>query len=232
MHFLEKYRFLVIGHRGLPSLCLENTLESFNAAFNAGMPAVELDVQYTADGVPVVFHDFDLNRLAGRNSRISDLKWEDLSKIRLASGSPIPRLSDVLSDFENFNFFIEIKIEKFGNAERKLTDDVARMVIDRGMSDSVVIISFNESALQYVRDHYDGIVTGLDFESPEEVDDAVKNNVALPYYAIVDEVFDKIKERPVIPWTVDSYSTAVRLKEMGCRGIITNTGDRFISLME
>ncbi|KAA8923523.1 glycerophosphodiester phosphodiesterase [Thermoplasma sp.] len=232
MHFLDKYKFIVVGHRGLPSVCLENTMDSFKTAFNAGIPAVELDVQPTADGVPVVFHDFDLKRLTGNGSKISELKWDELSRIKLMSGSSIPRFSEVISAFRKYNFFIEIKIEKFGERERKLTDDVARMIIDEGMTDNVVLISFDKSAMQHLRDHYIGVMTGLDFESPDDSDEAVKNDVALPYYAIVDGVFEKIKIRPVIPWTVDSYSTAVHLKKLGCRGVITNTGDRLMSLME
>ena len=50
-----------LAHRGLHAAGgpAENTLEAFAAARDAGY-GVELDVHLTADGVPVVFHDFAL----------------------------------------------------------------------------------------------------------------------------------------------------------------------------
>ncbi|PYB68356.1 hypothetical protein DMB44_04760 [Thermoplasma sp. Kam2015] len=232
MHFLSKYRFIVVGHRGLPSMRLENTLESFDAAFRAGLPAVELDVQHSSDGVPVVFHDFDLTRLAGRNEKISDLKWEELSKIKLETNARIPRLDEVLSQFKEHNFFIEIKVEKFGQREMKLTEDVAEMIINNDMKEQVVLISFEKQVLKYIHDHYDDMITGLDFESPEEVQYALETDVALPYHGLVDDVFEQISMKQVIPWTVDSQEIAKHLKEIGCKGIITNVGDRMMGLME
>jgi glycerophosphoryl diester phosphodiesterase len=45
------------GHRGAQGLKPENTLPSFEAAFDAGVSSVETDVRLSADGVPVLFHD-------------------------------------------------------------------------------------------------------------------------------------------------------------------------------
>ena len=51
---------LVIGHRGAAGLAPENTLASFSKALNIGVDAVELDVQLSADGIVIVYHDFHL----------------------------------------------------------------------------------------------------------------------------------------------------------------------------
>ena len=48
---------LVLGHRGLSSSHLENSMEAFRAALAAGMDGFELDVQPTLDGVCAVLHD-------------------------------------------------------------------------------------------------------------------------------------------------------------------------------
>src|SRR5438445_853357 len=50
-------RFDLQGHRGARGLRPENTLPSFEAAFDAGVTSVETDVRLTRDGVPVLFHD-------------------------------------------------------------------------------------------------------------------------------------------------------------------------------
>lgn len=53
----------VIAHRGASADEQENTLPAFERAIAVGADFVELDVQASADGVLVVFHDLDLDRL-------------------------------------------------------------------------------------------------------------------------------------------------------------------------
>lgn len=55
-------RALVIGHRGYNVIAPENTLPSFEMALKAGADLVELDYHHSRDGVPVVMHDFTLDR--------------------------------------------------------------------------------------------------------------------------------------------------------------------------
>src|SRR5262249_19767810 len=45
------------GHRGARGLKPENTLPSFETAFDLGVTTVETDVHLTRDGVPVIYHD-------------------------------------------------------------------------------------------------------------------------------------------------------------------------------
>jgi glycerophosphoryl diester phosphodiesterase len=52
----------VIAHRGARSLAPENTLPAFRKAVALGADAVECDVHLTRDAMPVVFHDFTLER--------------------------------------------------------------------------------------------------------------------------------------------------------------------------
>ena len=56
----------LIAHRGWAYRYPENTLPAIAGALGAGARYVEFDVQITADGVPVLFHDSTLDRTAGR----------------------------------------------------------------------------------------------------------------------------------------------------------------------
>ncbi|MEN6297796.1 MAG: glycerophosphodiester phosphodiesterase family protein, partial [Rectinema sp.] len=56
-------RPLLFAHRGLNRKFLENTIESFQAALETGIPGIELDVHLTSDGKLVVFHDDDSGRI-------------------------------------------------------------------------------------------------------------------------------------------------------------------------
>src|SRR5216683_4218365 len=56
------------GHRGARGLKSENTLPSFEAAFDLGVSSVETDVHLTADDVPVLFHD---SHVSARHCRLN-----------------------------------------------------------------------------------------------------------------------------------------------------------------
>ncbi len=88
-----------IAHRGLHDAGAgvpENSLTSFEAACRTGYP-IEMDVQITADGEAVVFHDYELERLTGSAGRVAELVWRDISTYRLAgTGEAIPSLSQAL----------------------------------------------------------------------------------------------------------------------------------------
>jgi glycerophosphoryl diester phosphodiesterase len=51
----------VQAHRGARDSFPENTLPAFEASWNMGVNLIELDIQITSDGIPVIYHDFALN---------------------------------------------------------------------------------------------------------------------------------------------------------------------------
>ncbi len=59
--FCEAKYIEVQGHRGARGIRLENTLPAFEAAIEAGVDLIELDLVVTRDGELVIFHDFFIN---------------------------------------------------------------------------------------------------------------------------------------------------------------------------
>jgi glycerophosphoryl diester phosphodiesterase len=88
---------LVIAHRGASAERPENTLAAFRRALALKVDGIELDVQVTRDGVPVVFHDYTLHRLTGIPGRLAKKPWRELKQLRVHGSEPIPRLADVLA---------------------------------------------------------------------------------------------------------------------------------------
>ena len=86
------------AHRGLHGADVaENSLTAFQKATDAGY-AIELDVQLSADGDVVVFHDPSLARVCGVSGNVLEKTWAELSKIPLSgTADTIPRFSDVLA---------------------------------------------------------------------------------------------------------------------------------------
>ncbi|MFN3688341.1 glycerophosphodiester phosphodiesterase family protein [Salinarimonas sp.] len=89
-----------VAHRGLHERAagrVENTLGAARAAIAHGF-SIECDVQISADGEAMVFHDDDLARLVGREGLVREVAAERLAATALldAGGETIPRLSDLL----------------------------------------------------------------------------------------------------------------------------------------
>ncbi len=86
------------AHRGLHGRAIvENSRAAFLAAIDAGH-GIELDVQASADGQAIVFHDYDLTRLAGAPGRLAEMVAADICAHRLTgTEEAIPTLSEVLA---------------------------------------------------------------------------------------------------------------------------------------
>lgn len=88
-----------IAHRGLHDLkngVQENSRASFIAAIKGGY-GIELDLQMSADGEAMVFHDYHLGELTGKNGALQMRTAEELRQIPLNVGDEtIPDLSEIL----------------------------------------------------------------------------------------------------------------------------------------
>lgn len=88
-----------IAHRGLHDItkgCVENSLASFRAAVTAGY-SIECDLQASATGEPVVFHDHDLDRMTDHTGLVRKANPAELEKMSLTgSNEMIPSLKEVL----------------------------------------------------------------------------------------------------------------------------------------
>ncbi|WP_275790954.1 glycerophosphodiester phosphodiesterase [Pararhizobium gei] len=88
-----------VAHRGYHDLnrtIWENTLTAFNRAVEHGF-AIECDLQYTADSVPVIFHDDDMQRLCGIRGDIREKTAGELGLVAIGGTSDkVPTLGQLL----------------------------------------------------------------------------------------------------------------------------------------
>jgi len=86
------------AHRGLHEPGVpENSIGGAEQAIAAGM-GIECDIQLSRDGVPMVFHDWELERLTERQGLFADLDADELQEIGLLQTvQTIPRFEDFLT---------------------------------------------------------------------------------------------------------------------------------------
>jgi len=147
------------AHRGLhdnASDAPENSMAAFRKAVEAGL-GMELDVQVTKDGVPVVFHDFKLERICGAPGKIADSTYEELQAYTLCdSKERIPRFSELLEMVDGqVPLIVEIKAETANVSCCGIIDSLLRAY--RG---PYCIESFNPMVLWWFRRNRGSVVRG------------------------------------------------------------------------
>lgn len=228
------------AHRGLSIAMPENSIPAFAAAIAAGAHEIEFDLWLSADGVPVVCHDPDLNRVAGVNMLIPESSWEDIRKIDLGglkgkewSGVKIPRFEEVLKIADG-SFGMNIHIKTPGR-DGKLVKMVADMLKERCLLDCAYIAGeadVLEAALTLAPE-----VTRACLENQDQPDELVK--AALKYNCKVVQFCPDFKpvhtalmaEAGIISnlFYSDDYEEALNYTQQGIDVILTNIAQLLIA---
>jgi glycerophosphoryl diester phosphodiesterase len=107
--FLDCPRPLAFAHRGGAAHAPENSWRAFEHAVRLGYRYLETDLQATADGVLVAFHDRTLDRVTGAHGRVSRFSYAELSGALIDGTEPIPRLEDLLGAWPDVRFNLDMK---------------------------------------------------------------------------------------------------------------------------
>lgn len=145
---------LPIAHRALHDRSrgrIENSLSAIRAAVTAGY-AIEIDLQLSCDGVAMVFHDDELDRLTDGAGPVSAVSAADLGRIQLkASSDTIPTLAKVLTLIAGqVPLLIEIK-----DQSRAMTDSDGRLEAATAAAlasytGPVAVMSFNPASVAHM----------------------------------------------------------------------------------
>lgn len=152
----------LVGHRGYPEHYPENTLLGIEAAIRAGVRAVELDIQLSADEVPVLMHDRTLQRVCGVKGTVHHLPFDQLRRLQPMEFerfgyryahvriSSLAEFVQLLMGYPGVMAFIELKrssIEHFGPAV--VLNRVLREL--EPVAERTVLISFSFEVLLAAR---------------------------------------------------------------------------------
>jgi glycerophosphoryl diester phosphodiesterase len=214
-------RTLILGHRGSPREAPENTLQSFGKALLAGADGVELDVQPSGDGVPVITHDDSLERVWGIRRQVSRLGWRAVEQL---TGAQVPSFEQVAGWAAASGAWVNVELKTAG-----VEKEVARLIDRFDIRGRVVISSFDAEIVAEIG-RLDG---GLRrFFLTERWDDAARtafdrsgaSGVCLANASATHPVLEDLHARdlPVIVWTVNEPERVRELLREGVAGIISD----------
>jgi|ADurb_Cas_03_Slu_FD_contig_81_782236_length_5604_multi_2_in_0_out_0_4 glycerophosphoryl diester phosphodiesterase len=243
--------FAVIAHRGASAYYPENTMPAFRAAIDMRADMVELDVQLTADGEVVVFHDENISRCTDGRGRIADYPFIRLRKLdaggwfhKKFTGERIPALTEVLALCKDrIAVNIEVKTEAVTDAVSGGIEERCLKIVDEtGMREHVVYSSFDSRAILHFKQIdaltpvavlYEKKQHGL--RLPSEI---VQCLGADAFNCSLRELGEKwlsdlkLHGIPVHIYTVNDEKNMRRLLDLGIDGIFTNRPDVLRSVWE
>ena len=215
---------LVLGHRGAPLELPENTLGSFQRAFAYGADGVELDVQPSANGTPVVIHDDTVDRTTDGRGAVAALSWPALQALRTANGEHIPELREVAEWAAETGAWLNVELKTYGVEGASL-----EALEQSGVLDRTIVSSFDPRAVAEVRRLAPHVRCYLLLEhwtaEAHEVAASIEvEGICLKDEAATPEALNAIvaaRLRAII-WTVDDPARLRTLLRAGVVGIITN----------
>jgi glycerophosphoryl diester phosphodiesterase len=142
--FLDHPGPLAFAHRGGAAHEPENSWRAFEHAVGLGYEYLETDVQATADGVLIAFHDRTLDRVTGQPGRVSRLTLKEIAGARIGGTEPIPVLEDVLAAWPDVRFNIDVK-------DAPAVAPLAGVLRRTNAWDRVCVVSFSASRLRAAR---------------------------------------------------------------------------------
>ncbi len=234
----------VLAHRGLALDAQgkeldENTLDSFERAVQVGADYIESDIQVTADGQAVLFHDDDLVRVAGIDAPIGSLSLSEVQAITLRHGAGIPTLKSALEAFPNARFNLDFKVEG-------AIIPAAKVISELDAQERILVASFSEArrlaasrllpksvssaGSTRVLGAYLGVLLGLRSLSawatkPVQVLQIPVGSGPIHFDNRRFIAAMKLANTEVHFWTINEPDEMVRLAGLGASGIVTDRAD-------
>ncbi len=157
---------LVAAHRGDSESAPENTLPAVAAALASRAPLVEVDVQLTADGVPILMHDFLLDRTTDGTGPVWAATWDEISRLDAGAhhspefaGTPVPQFGQFLALLAASDKGAIVELKGSWTAEQVAL--VTGLIAQWGVADRLVLASFDIMTLRAAREVAPGIGRAL-----------------------------------------------------------------------
>lgn len=219
------------SHRGYwLSGALENSLQALRESHRLGFQMAEVDVQLTKDQVPILFHDEDLQRLAGRAEKIRELCWQDIQGIL-----PVPSLEQVLKD-PQIPAYLNIELKTKIKVDERLERRVAEVIQKTQSQSRVMFSSFNPFSIFRISQYLPEVPRALlvSHELTKENSWILRSLLTAPFLKISaihfekngidanDMEFWRSQGMPISVWTLKAPSEVARFQSWGAASLIVD----------
>lgn len=202
----------IIAHRGFSARHPENTRPAFVAAREAGADGIETDLQLTADGRVLLYHDDEATTLGHPGVAVADRDAAFWSTTRLG-GEPLMFLEDLLPMIQgSFTLMAELKSDLAAGDDnrRRLVRRTLETLKAGGALEATELLCFDPRVLEIAHDLEPSVPTVLNIERWPTDDDLTSGGALAALSSevgILDDdlaVFARDRGLRLITWTVNT----------------------------
>lgn len=249
---------LIIGHRGASALAPENTLAAFQKAIEDGADGLEFDVRLAKDGVPIVFHDATLRRIANKNVRVINFTAKQLQTLDIGSWfnfkypnkaqekfshETIPTLVQFLGFLGNYPGLLYLELKCKDAEIPLLAKAVTDIVRQSKLFSQITVKSFKLEAVAWTNKLLPEVRTAALFAPKimtllkkqshliEKAQECKADELSLHFSLATHKLVESAKNQGLstIIWTADHPVWVKRASEIGLKAIITNNPARLLA---
>ncbi|MEW9671772.1 glycerophosphodiester phosphodiesterase [Ammoniphilus sp. 3BR4] len=229
-----------MAHRGWSGRAPENTMAAFLLAFQEPrIQAVELDVQISKDGVPVVIHDFTLDRTTNGTGFVYQSTYRELSQLDAGHGERIPTLEEVLAAAKG-RCYVNIELKTAGDLYPGIEKKVLDLVKHHQMEDEVCMTSFDHIVISKIKALGSRVKTGLIFSGMpifirEQLREAGASILSMDYRFLTQRYAEEVISQgySLVAWTVNEANMIERVMKMHPKiQICTNHPERMFPFVK
>ena len=150
------YKPTIFAHRGASGKCFENTMYAFKEAYAQGADGIELDVQLTEDGIPIIIHDLSLARVAGTRRNVSTMTYAEIKKVRIGRryvrilfGHRIPTLHEVVYFCEQNGIALNVELKETVSERPQFISQIIALLSEL---DDLHVSSFDYHLLERIKE--------------------------------------------------------------------------------
>ncbi len=231
----------IIAHRGFSSIAPENTLAAFQTAIQHQADSIEFDLQISADGIPIIFHDETLERITGSTGKIQQKKLKELKHLSAGAWfsndfhqATIPTLTEALESLKEIKDYLYFDVKPHCQWSEVEIESLILELKDKKLLEKSIITSFNEMFLDRCRTICPTIQLGYFVtdiaEFPKQLNKAktAGNAILSSWYKVLLKDPNWVKQSheqgvSVVAWTVDRPEDLQKLTQIGVKRIITNS---------
>ena len=221
-------KILKIAHRGDIQGGVENSLEALESAKKKGADYVEMDIQLTRDNNFVVMHDYNLQRLTGRNARVRDLDLREIQNLTIFENgfkSRIPTFEEYVKRAEELKIKLLVELKPSGDEPENFAEMFVKKFRKLGVERKFKIMSLDLGLVRKIEKIAPEIETG--FVIPLQFGDF--DNSKIDFYVIEDFSYRHdlaLKahrmHRKIFVWTLNTRSEISKYLQEPIDGIISD----------
>ncbi|MBQ6379975.1 MAG: hypothetical protein IJJ41_00040 [Clostridia bacterium] len=238
---------LILGHRGASAYAPDNTRSAFELAVQQGADGVETDIHLTKDGIPVIQHNYEIDRNSNGKGYVEQMTYDELLQYDFGSwkgeqfkGEKILSLDEALEIAQRSMSLINLELKQTMHFNSPIVEKTIEAVKKHKMVDRVMLSSFDYALLQKAQLLCPEMLIAALYDEAEvkqnNIEEILKDpasyisnlgfDFANPHidYLCEEGIVEKFTQKGigVTVWTVDKPYIAQMCVKRGVKCIITN----------